>query len=314
LTLALISHPACLLHDMGDWHPESPARLHAIQDALVSAGLDFAVRQIDAPRATREQLERVHDRAYLDLVDATAPRQGTALLDQETRMSSHSHEAALRAAGAVVAAVDLVMTGELVAAFCSVRPPGHHAERSRSMGFCIYNNVAVGAAHALEVHGVEKVAIIDFDVHHGNGTEDIFRDEPRVLLCSSFQHPFYPNSGADTDLPHILNLPLPAGTDGQAFRKAVETHWPEALDAFRPQLIFFSAGFDAHAADDMSQLRLTEADYRWITNIVRCAANAHAQGRIVSTLEGGYDLHSLGRSAAAHIDALLGQGWRSIYG
>jgi acetoin utilization deacetylase AcuC-like enzyme len=313
LTLALISHPACLLHDMGDWHPESPARLNAIQDALVSAGLDFAVRQIDAPLATREQLERVHDPAYLDLVEATAPSEGHALLDHETRMNPHSHEAALRAAGAVVAAVDLVMAGEVEVAFCSVRPPGHHAERARSMGFCIYNNVAVGAAHALAAHGLERVAIIDFDVHHGNGTEDIFRDEPRVLLCSSFQHPFYPNLGAETELPHILNLPLPAGTGGEAYRKAVENLWPEALDAFRPQLIFFSAGFDAHAADDMSQLRLTEADYRWITDMVRWAANAHAQGRIVSTLEGGYALHALGRSVAAHIDALLGQGWRCVY-
>jgi acetoin utilization deacetylase AcuC-like enzyme len=233
---------------MGDWHPESPARLHAIQDALVSAGLDFAVRQIDAPLATREQLERVHDPAYLDLVEATAPSEGHALLDHETRMNPHSHEAALRAAGAVVAAVDLVMAGEVEVAFCSVRPPGHHAERARSMGFCIYNNVAVGAAHALAAHGLERVAIIDFDVHHGNGTEDIFRDEPRVLLCSSFQHPFYPNLGAETELPHILNLPLPAGTGGEAYRKAVENLWPEALDAFRPQLIFFSAGFDAHAS------------------------------------------------------------------
>ncbi len=314
MTVGLISHPLCELHEMGEEHPERPQRLRAVQDALVQVGLDLALRQFDAPAATREQLLRVHTPDYLDRVEAMSPPEGLVTLGEDTLMNPFSYEAALRAAGATVLGVDLVLDGEIDSAFCNVRPPGHHAGRAQARGFCIFNNVAVGAAHALAHHGLERVAIIDFDVHHGNGTEDAFWDEPRVLFCSSFQHPFYPNCGADTDLPNVHNIPLPAGTRGQDFRRSVEDHWAEPLDAFRPQLILFSAGFDGHAADGMAQWQLHEADFRWITRIIKCAADAHARGRIVSTLEGGYALHALGRSAAAHIDALLGQGWRSLYG
>jgi acetoin utilization deacetylase AcuC-like enzyme len=228
------------------------------------------------------------------------------MLDPDTAMGPHTLDAALRAAGAVVHAVDLVMSGEFQAIFCAVRPPGHHAERNRAMGFCFFNNVAVGAAHALAAHGLERVAIVDFDVHHGNGTEHIFENEPRVLFCSSFQHPFYPFTGHETDTPHIVNITLPAGSDGTRFRQEVEAHWLHRLHEFKPQLVMVSAGFDAHAEDDMSHVRLREPDYIWITRELKKVADQYAGGRIVSTLEGGYNLSALGRSAVAHVDALLG--------
>jgi len=306
MAIAYISHPDCLKHDMGPDHPESPRRLYAINDQLVASGLEPLLHHRDAPLATREQLERVHDAAYVQSVFDKSPGEGRVFLDPDTTMNPHSLTAALRAAGAAVLGVDLVMSGEMPAAFCAVRPPGHHAEHNRAMGFCIFNNVAVGAAHALAAHGLERVAIVDFDVHHGNGTEDIFRDEPRVLLCSSFQHPFYPNSGADTVSDHIVNVPLAAGTLGLAFREAIETHWLPALEAFRPQLVMISAGFDGHHEDDMASLDLNEADYSWITRQIKALADRHCEGRIVSVLEGGYALHALGRSVAAHIKALLG--------
>ncbi len=314
MSVGLIGHPLCALHDMGEAHPDRPARLGAIQDALVQMGLDLALRQFDAPEATREQLLRVHSPEYLDRIQALSPQEGLVDLGDETLMNPFSYRAALRAAGAVVHGVDLVLAGEIECAFCSVRPPGHHAGHAQARGFCLFNNVAVGAAHALAAHGLERVAIVDFDVHHGNGTEETFGNDSRVLFFSAFQHPLYPHSGANTDLPNVHNIPLPAGTRGSDFRRAVEERWAEPMDAFRPQLILFSAGFDGHAADDMAQWQLHEADFRWITSIIKCAADAHAQGRIVSTLEGGYALHALGRSAAAHIDVLLGQGWRSLYG
>ena len=291
---------------MGHGHPEQPARLSAIFDRLIASGLEMIVRQIDAPLATRLQLERVHDRDYVERVFAEAPAEGVVMLDPDTAMGPHTLDAALRAAGAAVHAVDLVMSGEFQAVFCAVRPPGHHAERNRAMGFCFFNNVAVGAAHALAEHGLERVAIVDFDVHHGNGTEHIFENEPRVLFCSSFQHPFYPFTGHETDTPHIVNITLPAGADGARFRKEVETHWLHRLHEFRPQLVMISAGFDAHAEDDMSHVRLREPDYIWITHELKKVADQYAGGRVVSTLEGGYNLSSLGRSAVAHVDALLG--------
>ncbi|BBE51707.1 Histone deacetylase-like amidohydrolase [Ferriphaselus amnicola] len=303
---AYISHPLCLKHDMGIHHPECPARIHAIEDQLIASGLMDYLQHHDAPEATREQLLHVHDAAHLDHVAATSPAQGIVHIDGDTAMNPYTYQAALRAAGAAVLAVDLVMTGKVENAFCGVRPPGHHAERARAMGFCLFNNVAVGAAHALEHHGLKRVAIADFDVHHGNGTEDIFRNDPRVMLCSTFQHPFYPDSGADSGNEHIINVPLAAGAGGSEFRAAVTEHWLSALEAFKPEMIFISAGFDAHRDDDMSMLRLSEPDYAWVTTELKLIAEKYAQRRIVSVLEGGYELHALGRSVMTHVKVLSG--------
>lgn len=291
---------------MGAHHPESPARIHAIEDSLIAAGLLDYLQRHDAPEATREQLLRVHDAAYLDAIAAAAPQQGMVELDADTAMNPFSYPAALRAAGAAVLGVDLVMAGRVENAFCNIRPPGHHAERARAMGFCIFNNVAVAAAHALAAHGLSRVAIADFDVHHGNGTENIFHDDPRVMLCSTFQHPFYPYAGADSGNDHIINVPLPAGTGGAGFREAVTRHWLPALERFRPEFLLISAGFDAHRDDDMAMLALTEADYAWVTQELKAVAAQYAQRRIVSVLEGGYELHALGRSALAHLKVLSG--------
>ncbi|MEQ1667248.1 MAG: histone deacetylase family protein [Sulfuriferula sp.] len=301
---AYISHPACLKHDMGVDHPESPARLTAIEDQLIATNILPFLQYHEAPRVTVEQLARVHTQDYIRSIEAVAPQQGMVNLDADTLMSPYTLEAALRAAGAVVLATDLVMTGQVENAFCNVRPPGHHATRNQSMGFCIFNNVAVGVAHAMAQYGLERVAIVDFDVHHGNGTEDIFRDDDRVMLCSTFQHPFYPYSGVDSGNEHIINVPLAAGTNGQGFRDAVSASWLPRLELFKPQMIFISAGFDAHRDDDMANLGLVETDYIWITQQIKTLANKHAQQRIVSTLEGGYALRALGRSAAAHIRVL----------
>lgn len=295
-----------MLHEMGAHHPEQPARLDAISDRLISSGLDMVLRHYEAPEAQREHLLRVHDGAYVDGVFNSSPREGLVWLDDDTAMNPYTLEAALYAAGAVILGVDLVLEGRATQAFCAVRPPGHHAERSRGMGFCFFNNVAVGAAHALEAHGLERVLIADFDVHHGNGTEDIFRGDERVLFCSTFQHPFYPHSGSETRASNIVNVPLPSRADGAAFREAVMRRWLPAIDAFEPQLVMISAGFDAHVEDDMSSLKLREADYAWITRRLCEVADHHAEGRIVSALEGGYALDALGRSVAVHIKAFLG--------
>jgi len=303
---AYITHPLCLKHEMGAYHPESPARIHAIEDQLIASGLMDYLQRHDAPEATREQLLRAHAAGYIDAIAAAAPKQGMVQLDPDTAMNPFSYPAALRAAGAVVLGVDLVMAGKAENVFCNIRPPGHHAERGRAMGFCIFNNVAVGAAHALAAHGLSRVAIADFDVHHGNGTENIFHDEPRVMLCSTFQHPFYPYCGADSGNDHIINVPLAAGTGGEGFREAVTRHWLPALERFRPELLLISAGFDAHRDDDMAMLRLIEADYAWVTEQLKSVAEKHARRRIVSALEGGYELHALGRSALAHLKALGG--------
>jgi len=303
---AYITHPECLKHDMGSWHPESPLRLRAIDDRLHAAHLFDYLLHREAPLVHRSQLLRAHDAAYIDSIEAASPYEGFHALDPDTGMNPHSLDAAYHAAGGAVMAVDLVMRGEVANAFVACRPPGHHATRSRAMGFCIFNNVAVAAAHALEAHGLERVAIVDFDVHHGNGTEDIFRNDPRAMLCSTFQHPFYPFCGADTASGHIVNVPLPAGTTGSAYRAAFSAQIMPRLEAFRPQMLFFSAGFDAHREDDMGQFGLVEADYVWITEQAMGVAAHHAEGRIVSVLEGGYDLSALGRSAAAHIKALAG--------
>mgnify|MGYP001828533179 FL=1 len=305
-SVAYITHPVFLRHEIGAHHPESPARLHAISDQLIAAGIEPFLLHRDAEPATREQIERVHDAAYVDEVFAAAPEEGLVWLDGDTAMNAYTLEAALHAAGATVQAVDMLMSGDARRAFCAVRPPGHHAERDTAMGFCIFNNIAVGAAHAIAVHGLERIAIVDFDVHHGNGTENIFSGDNRVLFCSSFQHPFYPGSGAGETAANVINCPLPATTDGADFRATVRAHWLPAIEAFEPQLILVSAGFDGHLEDDMAEMRLREPDYEWVTLEICDLADRHAGGRVVSALEGGYNLSALGRSVAAHIRAMMG--------
>lgn len=306
MPIAFITHPDCLLHEMGTGHPERPQRLAAIEDKLIASRLGDLVSRIEAPLVTREQLLRVHEAAYLDSIEHLAPHSGHVLIDADTMMNQHTLPAALRAAGAAVLGTDLVIAGKAEAAFCSVRPPGHHAERSRAMGFCFFNNVAVGAAHALEHHGLARVAIADFDVHHGNGTEDIFRDEPRVLMVSTFQHPFYPGNGIEGRSERMVNLPLAAGSTGEEFRAAVTGEWLPALERFKPEMLFISAGFDAHRDDEMGMLGLVESDYAWVTDQLRGVAERHAKGRIVSVLEGGYELGALTRAVAAHLEHLVG--------
>jgi len=301
---AFISHPDTLQHVMDADHPESPARISAIRDRLIASQLFDHLQIFDAPLATDEQLGRVHTPTYILHIHESAPKVGLVHLDPDTAMGPMTVTAALHAAGAVVLATDLVMTGKAPNAFCCIRPPGHHAGRANSAGFCIFNNVAVGVAHAMTKHDIQRAAIIDFDVHHGEGTEAIFRDNPNVMLCSTFQHPFYPGYGADSRSNRMINVPLPAGTDGKAFRAAVESEFAPALEQFKPQIIFISAGFDAHRDDPMASLKLIRDDYIWVTQFIMDIARRHANNRIVSTLEGGYDLVSLADSAAAHIRTL----------
>jgi acetoin utilization deacetylase AcuC-like enzyme len=302
---AFITHPSCLQHEMGPGHPECPDRLTAIADEMLASGLDAHVRRYEAPRATVEQIARVHDRGYVEAIEAASPASGLRYLDPDTALNPHSVTAAFHAAGAVVHAVDLVCGGGHDNAFCAVRPPGHHAESRRAMGFCIFNNVAVAAAHALAVHGLSRVAIVDFDVHHGNGTEQIFADEPRVLMVGTFQYPLYPYSGVEPLGPNMHNVPLAPGADGEALREAVRETWLPALDEHEPELILISAGFDAHRDDPLAGLAFVESDYAWVTRELMNVAARHAKGRIVSTLEGGYALSALGRSAAAHLRELV---------
>ena len=304
MTTAFITHPAFLKHDMGIHHPEQPARLAAIEDQLIASGVEPLLQRYDAPQGKLADIERVHPMDYIVDIRSAAPQSGIVHIDPDTAMCPGTWEALLRGTGAAVLATDLVMSGEVESAFCSVRPPGHHAMRARAMGFCFFNNVAVAARHALEKHGLERVAIVDFDVHHGNGTEDIFGGDERVLMVGIFQHPFYPYSGTDHPAANMLNIPLPAGAGSAALREAVTKEWLPALEAFKPQMIFFSAGFDAHVDDDMAMLRMTDADYGWMTRQVKAVADRHAQGRIVSMLEGGYELSALGRSVVQHIKAL----------
>lgn len=303
---AYITNSACAMHDMGKGHPESPERLAAIQDRLIASGLWDVLLQLDAPAATRAQLERVHAVDYLDKLATLSPSHGYVHLDPDTAINAYSLRAAYFAAGAGVLAVDQVMTGAIQNAFCAIRPPGHHAERDRAMGFCIFNNVAVAAAHAMAQYGVQRVAIVDFDVHHGNGTEDIFFDDPRICMVGMFQHPFFPYSGEIPRGPNMHNFALPRATTGNAFRDLVRDKWVPLLDGFAPELILISAGFDAHLEDDMASMGLVEADYAWVTREVMAVAGRHAQGRIVSMLEGGYDTSSLGRSVAVHLKVLAG--------
>ncbi|HXF07620.1 MAG TPA: histone deacetylase family protein [Candidatus Acidoferrales bacterium] len=305
MTTAFLTHPVFLKHDMGSHHPERPARLEAIHRLLQTRGLLERVQTHEAPRVESAVLGRVHDAAYLRQLAALAPQEGYAFIDPDTAMNPYTLEAAERAAGAAVRAVDLVLGGKVDNAFCCVRPPGHHAERNRAMGFCFYNNIACAAVQALDIYGLDRIAILDFDVHHGNGTEDIFRDDPRVMFCSSFQHPFYPNTPIDHAHARIISVPLPAGTRGMDFREAIGAAWFPALERFAPQMVFVSAGFDAHHEDPMADLSLNERDYAWISEEIVRFAIRHCGGRIVSSLEGGYHLTALAESVAVHVSTLL---------
>ena len=307
------THRDCWKHDMGGGHPECPQRLDAIEDRLLLTGVADALERGEVPLATLQEITRAHSVAHMEHLEALndrlvadEPAGGPryAQLDPDTALTRYTMLAARRAAGAAIAATDAVISGALDNAFCAVRPPGHHACRDKAMGFCFFNNVAVGVRHAIEVHGLERVAIVDFDVHHGNGTEDIFSDDPRVLMVGFFQHPFYPYSGADHPASNMLNLPVPAYTKGMDVRELIEACWMPRLEAFRPQMIFVSAGFDAHRDDDLGQLRLNESDFAWITERVREVARRHAHGRIVSMLEGGYNLDALAASVEAHVRVL----------
>lgn len=305
MTTAIYSHPDCLRHEMGEWHPESPARLRAIDDQIILARLPGLVEQRSPPLADIDAIRRNHSESAIAIVRDHIPEPGSYYpIDGDTSLCSHSWQAALRAAGAAIAATDAVLDGEIDNAFCSVRPPGHHARPSGPMGFCLFNNVAIAVRHALEVRGLERVAVIDFDVHHGNGTAESFHDDPRVLMASFFQHPFYPYGEPEPLTANRVNVPVPAYSNGGVVRKLVQEHWLPALHAFKPQMIFVSAGFDAHRDDDMGGMALVEADYAWMTRQVMAVAQEYAQGRIVSCLEGGYNLSALGRSVVAHLKVL----------
>ena len=306
-------HPIFRKHEMGAGHPECPERLDAINDWLLATGVLDALHQYQAPAAPITDVELAHGRMHIasirgltdglrEEIDAGGPTH--AQIDPDTSLNVHTWEAALCAAGAALAATDAVIAGELENAFCAVRPPGHHACHDKAMGFCFFNNVAIAARYALERHGLQRVAIIDFDVHHGNGTEDIVAGDPRILMASFFQHPFYPYGGAQSDAPNLVNVPLPAYSKGDAVRAVVQDHWLPRLEAFAPEMVFISAGFDAHREDEMGQMGLVEADYAWMTEQIKAVAARHAKGRIVSCLEGGYHLDALARSVAAHLRVL----------
>lgn len=303
---AYITHPDCNRHEMGAQHPECPERLAAINDQLLLRGLLDYMLPYDAPLATEEQLGRAHTSLYVREILDAAPAEGYAQIDPDTKMNPFTVRAALRAAGAAIQATDLVLSGQVPAAFCAIRPPGHHAERAAAMGFCFFNNAAVGIRHALDVHGLSRVALIDFDVHHGNGSEDILAGDERVLMCSIFEKGLYPFNGEEAKGPNMCNVGLPSRSGSDAFRAAVTEQWIPALDAFKPELIFISAGFDAHREDDMGNLGLLDGDYEWVTRQLMAVAQRHAKGRVISCLEGGYVLNPLARSVAAHVKVLIG--------
>ena len=302
--MKIITHPNCAEHLVPAGHPERPDRLISLLASLEQAGVtqDFPLHQ--ASSATAADILRAHPQTYLAELESMAPDDGLVPLDPDTWMSPRSADAALFAAGALCDGVTTVLEGTDNRVFCAVRPPGHHAEREAAMGFCLFNSVAVGALKALEHSAIDRVAILDFDVHHGNGTVDIFSEDPRVLVCSTFQHPYYPNRLFEVTAPNIINSPLPAGSGSMAFRQAVESDWLPALDKHKPQLIFVSAGFDAHQADPLAAINLTEEDFFWVTRLIVDSARQYAQGRVISTLEGGYDLDALSRSVLTHLDAL----------
>jgi acetoin utilization deacetylase AcuC-like enzyme len=310
MTTAFYSHPDCRGHDMGPGHPECPQRLDAIDDYLLASGLDVAVERIEAPLVDLDDVSLAHARGYVnelgDLLEQVQADGRLRALDPDTVASAGTWNAVRRAAGAAVAATDAVLDGRAENAFCSVRPPGHHATRDAAMGFCFFNNVAIAARHALDVRGLQRVAIVDFDVHHGNGTEDIIANDARVLMVSIFQDRLYPFSGGVPLGTNMVNVPVPAYTRGAEVREMIEQNWMARLEDFRPQMLFISAGFDAHREDDLGQLGLVEADYEWMTLRIKGVAERHAQGRIVSCLEGGYNLGALARSVAAHVRVLAG--------
>ena len=307
------THADCWKHEMGAGHPECPERLDAIENRLLVSGVGDALHRREAPEAPIADIELAHGRMYVaalrgltdglrEEIDAGGPSH--AQIDPDTSLNVHTWDAALRAAGAAIAATDAVMAGEMDNAFCSVRPPGHHACKDKAMGFCFFNNVAIAARYALERHGLKRVAIVDFDVHHGNGTEDIVADDQRILMVSFFQHPFYPEGGARSNASNLVNVPVPAYTKGEQVRDLIDAHWLPRLDAYKPEMVFISAGFDAHRADDMGQMGLVEADYAWITQRIVEVAQRHAKGRVVSCLEGGYNLDALAFSVESHIRVL----------
>ncbi len=307
MTTLLYSHPACLEHDPGEYHPERPDRLRAVLAALEAPEF-AALDRRQAPAAEMADLLRVHPQAHIDRVRAAVPESGRRGIDPDTVLSPGSWEAALRAAGATTAAVDAVMAGEAANAFCAVRPPGHHAEPDRAMGFCLFNNVAVGALRAHQVHGCERVAVIDFDVHHGNGTQAMFADDPHLFYASTHQYPLYPGTGARDErgvAGNIVNAPLGTNAGSADFRAVVAEFVLPALEEFRPDFLFISAGFDAHSRDPLAGLNLFEEDFAWVTDKLTALAARHCAGRVVSVLEGGYDLEALARSAAAHVQALM---------
>lgn len=307
MSVLILTHTACVAHDPGPHHPECPDRWRSVTRALEDEAFSTLPRA-EAPQATREQILRVHPEAYLNAILESAPAQGDRVaLDADTILSHGSIEAALRSAGAAVAAVDAVCAGPIRHAFCATRPPGHHAEPARPMGFCLFANAAIAARHAQAVHGLKRIAVADFDVHHGNGTQACFEADASLMLASSHQWPLYPGTGAphETGVGNIFNATLPPGADGAAFRAVWQRELLPALDAFAPELLIISAGFDAHAADPLAQLRVLEADFAWITAELCALAARHAEGRVVSVLEGGYDLAALGSSVAAHVRALM---------
>lgn len=312
-TTGYFTHRDCRKHEMGAGHPECPERLDAIDDQLLSSGVLDALTRSEADPAPIADIELAHGRMYIasirgltdglrEEINAGGPTH--AQIDPDTSINVHTWDAALRSAGAAIAATDAVIAGEMENAFCAIRPPGHHACKDKAMGFCFFNNVAIAARYALERHGLKRVAIVDFDVHHGNGTEDIVAGDQRILMVSFFQHPFYPPGGSVSNASNLVNVPVPAYTKGEQVRELIAQHWLPRLEAYQPEMIFVSAGFDAHRDDDMGQMGLTEKDYTWITEQIKAVAKRHAQGRIVSCLEGGYDLGALARSVEAHVRVL----------
>ncbi|MBU2923973.1 histone deacetylase family protein [Colwellia sp. 4_MG-2023] len=318
MTIGIIGHYRCGdHHNLGKDHPENGKRLTAISDQLIRSGLDYVVRQFDAKPIDKSLLSLAHTQKYIDFVFNNAPTSENEnfVIGEDSVMDSKTLTSIMLSAGAVIDGVDLVMDNTLNSAFCTTRPPGHHAEHDKGMGFCFFNNIAIAAAYAKKTYKLKRIAIVDFDVHHGNGTEDIVRNyfptvddtsEGAYLFCSSYQYPFYPFDINESDTPPIINTPLAATTKSEGFRKTITEHWLPALNKFKPEIIFISAGFDAHIEDEMSQICLTESDYRWITDELKVIAQDHAKGRIVSVLEGGYSLSSLGRSVVAHINGLIG--------
>ncbi len=304
MQLAYITHSDCAKHEIFPGHPESPKRLEAINKKLIDTGLMDSLQCHDAIKATGEEIHRAHTKLHVQNLVDNSPEHGQFALDADTSMNPYSLDAALYAAGSGVLATDLVLTGKAQRAFCNVRPPGHHAELDKAMGFCFFNNIAIAALHALVQHKLERVAIVDFDVHHGNGTEDIVGRNEKILFCSSYQHPFYPGYAGESIENQIVNVPLKSGTSGEKFRDAISKHWVPALEQFKPQCLFVSAGFDAHKDDPIGGCRLDENDYSWVTKEICNIANRHAHGRIISMLEGGYNLRALGESVVAHLREL----------